>query len=150
MNGEAGVSSPGCTCECVVDGVDGCKPGHCDMEDKLLPTLLTDPKEQQGCYSLVPTRKNLMIVTQKLHFWLLLLQGLYRSGDLLGYRRGNAEGNEREVEEPHEKKIYQRRKTDELLLAPPDVMHRHYFSELHQNKQQDFSEDEQDNPVHQI
>ncbi|KAK3888649.1 hypothetical protein Pcinc_007374 [Petrolisthes cinctipes] len=37
MNGEAGVSSPGCRCECVGDGVDGCKPGHCDMEDKLLP-----------------------------------------------------------------------------------------------------------------
>ena len=56
MVGEAGVSSPGCRCECVGDGVDGCKPGHCDMEGWLLPMQHVPAKEQQGCYSLVPTR----------------------------------------------------------------------------------------------
>ena len=43
MVGEAGVSSPGCRCECVDDGVDGCKPGHGDMEGKLLPMQHVPP-----------------------------------------------------------------------------------------------------------
>lgn len=42
----------------VGDGVDGSKPGHCDMEEKLAPfsTTLVDPKEQQSCCNLAPTR----------------------------------------------------------------------------------------------
>ena len=47
-----------CGCECIVDGMGRYKPGHCDMEDRLLPMPpipLMDPKEQQGCYSLAPT-----------------------------------------------------------------------------------------------
>ena len=43
MVGEAGLSSPGCRCECVGDGVDGCKSGHCDMEGKLLPIQHVPP-----------------------------------------------------------------------------------------------------------
>ena len=30
-------------CECIGDGMDGYKPGHCDMEDRLLPMQPVPP-----------------------------------------------------------------------------------------------------------